>query len=455
MASLRVAVFVALVAYAEAVTLSGTVRSFTTASPDFSSSSTNQDRGLAFVNSTLSANRKPVYVAGTGASVTQAQFDGWFTTPFNSATPAQSFAINATVLTGSVYQFSATNWQPFGGSLFTFEVSTYVTFPATLPTLTFGSTCEMFVFVNNSLVYSQTGLQASMTTGTAVLPAALSGQTVPINIFFTHRTSGANPNIQIQIPTVGGCNARTSNIPVSDVYPFTVTNMVGIGTGFTVDLTGSTKLRLTTNSTPNVGACGWNSQRFRITNGLVSTFTFQISGSVGGAQGFAFVLSGPGQLGGVPDRGGAGSTLAYNIANTPSIAVEFDMFQDTFDPNSNHIQVHTRYGSLTNDANATLPPSAPFTLSSAATVTMSSGAAYDVRIEYLPLPAALGGNAVFEVYIGNTLQTRVPVTLASINSMFGGLAYVGFCGSTSSVAANTDITNWRVLQTPVSALNTV
>src|SRR5208282_5338618 len=112
-------------------------------------------------------------------------------------------------------------------------------------------------------------------------------------------------------------------------------------------------LRLTQDGqTQQAGSAWWMTQQ-SIANGFTSVFTFQITHSIGPgpADGIAFVIQNSanfGSNGQLSAIGGPGGDLGYGSVpgelNTPidnSIAIEFDTYQNPWDPNSNHVAVQS------------------------------------------------------------------------------------------------------------------
>ena len=127
-------------------------------------------------------------------------------------------------------------------------------------------------------------------------------------------------------------------------------------------------IHLTASSASNVGADAWLNAPFRFNDFFHVTFTYLVNNYQNStvnlqAEGFAFVLLDPtAQLSSTQGTGSV--NLGYNLAQSYSLAVEFDMHYDgvTYDPSPatgttptratdyacNHVEVH---GSLTSKSN--------------------------------------------------------------------------------------------------------
>jgi fibro-slime domain-containing protein len=195
------------VANAATITLTGTVRDFTPANPDFENPITGFDPGI--VAGTLGADHKPVYANPLGSTPTThgvAAFDPWFHRPLNEGVDSKTVPITLTQ-SGDVYTYSNGGFFPIDNELlgnyalghnyhFTFELHT--TFTYTGPeTFSFSGDDDVWVFINNQRVIDLGGihgpLSASVNTGSLSL---IEGEDYPLDFFFAERhTVGSNFSI--------------------------------------------------------------------------------------------------------------------------------------------------------------------------------------------------------------------------------------------------------------------
>jgi hypothetical protein len=173
-------------------------------------------------------------------------------------------------------------------------------------------------------------------------------------------------------------------------------------------------------------------------SGFSAAFEFRISspggtsdGTAAGADGLAFVV----QRAGATALGGSGEGMGYGprggtpgIAN--SLAVEFDTFQNSWDPSSNHIGIDTN-GSLTSLATANV------------------GSAFDNGTKW----------SVWVDYNGTTLEVRASTdggrpTAATISQAIdltstigGSSAYIGFTGGTGSAFGTHEVLSFAFSDT--------
>ncbi len=100
-----------------------------------------------------------------------------------------------------------------------------------------------------------------------------------------------------------------------------------------------------TDSRPWIAGSVWLKNRFSVLQDFTTTFEFNIKYgdnrqtaelSLPGADGFAFVM----QNHNYPVLGNKGEAMGYD-GITNSMAIEFDLFRNTYDPNGNHIAVQS------------------------------------------------------------------------------------------------------------------
>jgi len=237
-------------------------------------------------------------------------------------------------------------------------------------------------------------------------------------------------------------------------------------------------LRLNPAQQSQVGSAWFNTLQ-PVSEGFSTTFTFQISPPTGEgapafpADGFAFVIQNSasglkaiGQAGGAIGYGGAIPVNANFPGIDNSVAIEFDTFQNSWDPNANHVAVQS-CGTDSNSAdhiNATYGDgfSCNFGVATAP-ITLADGAVHTVIIEYNPPPpvviplavtaqacttcapppglqVTIDGIAVFESPVQIDLSGIL--NLANPTETTADSAFVGFTGATGSLMENNDILSW-------------
>ncbi len=154
-------------------------------------------------------------------------------------------------------------------------------------------------------------------------------------------------------------------------------------------------------------------------------FEVQITNVNGGGDGFVFMLHNDAEMNRA--LGGTGNNLGYS-GIAPSVAIQFDTFQNTvdFDPDNNHVGLNLD-GSNISEVTAT----PEFDLSSSSPV--------NVWIDYD------GRNNLLTVFLSLTSIKPVnPLLSTNVDlSNLGRQAFVGFSGAASSGnAANIDILKW-------------
>jgi uncharacterized repeat protein (TIGR01451 family) len=232
---------------------------------------------------------------------------------------------------------------------------------------------------------------------------------------------------------------------------------------------GSNFLQLTTSAGNQVGSA-WYSTPQTVENGFTTSFQFQFtSPSVPPADGIAFVIQNS-STGAIGFTGGNGGAIAYgdddSNANPSqgegipnSLAIEFDTFQNVWDPASNgdgsdsHVAVQScglgpntsHHGYLcggTSGSNSTI--GAPVVTST----NMADGAVHSVTIHYYaacPSPTCSPATPanIHVVLDGVDLYpSGVNVDLSSIGLAGGTNAYVGFTGATGGDFETQNILNW-------------
>jgi hypothetical protein len=218
------------------------------------------------------------------------------------------------------------------------------------------------------------------------------------------------------------------------------TSLIGIGNVAPISPAG---IRLTFPAPYQRGAV-WLAGKQPIAGGFQSTFQFQISGIGGiieqspfglqqGGDGFAFVI----QNYSIPVVGPPAGFLGYHgIPN--SLAVEFDTWWNGefgfFDPNGNHISVHTRgvrANSVSETASIGQATQIPF---------MKDGALHTARVDYTP-----GTLRVFLDDPNVPVLTIPGLDLSNLLILDNGSAWVGFTAGTGAAFEAHDILAWQMI----------
>jgi hypothetical protein len=189
------------------------------------------------------------------------------------------------------------------------------------------------------------------------------------------------------------------------------------------------------NSATSQTSAAWLPVKQSVGNGFTTQFQFQISPPAGGgpiADGFAFVIQNGPAASVALGTTGAGGYLGYEgLPN--SIAFEFDTYQDSWDPNGNHVAVQSN-GALPNTANHQTANLA--VVNSTISTNLSDGATHTAVITY----DATGGLFVF---LDGTRVLAVSILLNNLLTLdAGGNAVVGFTAATGSYSEVTQISGW-------------
>jgi hypothetical protein len=157
-----------------------------------------------------------------------------------------------------------------------------------------------------------------------------------------------------------------------------------------------------------------------------TTFQFQIDPVSGtDAEGLSFILQGSSD--GSAALGGTSYKLGYS-AIAPSLEVEFDTHQDSWDPNANHVGIMTDGDYKTHLATGT------------PAFTMAGGGVLFAWIDYDATSAEL------DVYLSQTADKPASplVMYDTALDIAGSSVFVGFTSSTSStIGSEQDILSWE------------
>jgi glucose/arabinose dehydrogenase len=157
-------------------------------------------------------------------------------------------------------------------------------------------------------------------------------------------------------------------------------------------------------------------------------FQFRLTGATSGADGFAFVI----QNGANTALGGGGGGTGYS-GITRSLAIEFDTYRGSGDPNNNHI-------SLLQNGVSTAP------LRDASTsIDLNSGQAINAWVEYSGMGDRL------DVFLSNTTTKPTSATLSyniDLPAVLGGnTAHIGFTAATGGRSNGHTIETWQLTTT--------
>ncbi|MDT3739800.1 MAG: SBBP repeat-containing protein [Candidatus Kapabacteria bacterium] len=204
-------------------------------------------------------------------------------------------------------------------------------------------------------------------------------------------------------------------------------------------------LKLTNAEIFDTGAI-WLRKKFSFKKDFVTTFEFRVTGgsngivkesSIPGADGFAFVI----QNHDYPYLGQKGGDMGYTgIPN--SLAVEYDMFQNPYDLNGNHIAVQSM-GSEPNIANHLITKSMLGRNDNIPIIQQNT--IYYSKIEYS------WESKTLSIYLGTDSVLQSPVLSVNnfdmttfLNLEDNEYAYIGFTSGTGNAYQEHQIINWVV-----------
>lgn len=183
-------------------------------------------------------------------------------------------------------------------------------------------------------------------------------------------------------------------------------------------------LRLTAGGFRQSGSA-WALPKVDLTESFESTFKAYLHHGAPGADGIALLV----QAEGPRALGGWGGGLGYRGIKR-SVAVEFDTFQNSPDPSSNHLAV-VLAGNPDNHA-AVAEPSIPL-----------YGKPFVARVEYDAVIHAL--TIYIKAYRAGEEETLALATKVDLAKEVGASsAWIGFTGATGSVLSKQDIYSWTV-----------
>jgi hypothetical protein len=230
-------------------------------------------------------------------------------------------------------------------------------------------------------------------------------------------------------------------------------------------------MRLTTTAAGQSGSVWYyggttdSPQAVPLVNGFATSFQFQISGSPGPADGFAFVIQNgsfpQNPAGGCPAQNGSSGISALETADagcggdigytglTNSVAIEFDDFKNAWDLDANHVAVES-CGASANTSNhsftgcliaRTSTPANP-----ALHTILADGNPHTVVVKYSP-PGCDGEFCAnpnnLQVSLDGSQVLAVTFDLGTLGLDANDDAFVGFVGRTGAQFANQDILSWN------------
>ena len=239
-------------------------------------------------------------------------------------------------------------------------------------------------------------------------------------------------------------------------------SVTGVGTGSTT-FTGENPvvLQLTTNSGNQTGSA-WYITPQVVQNGFTTNFQFQFTNPTNPpADGIAFVIQNS-STSAIGFTGGNGGALGYGDADSStnpstgagipkSLAIEFDVFQNAWDPAGSHVAVQScgtgantsHHNQLCNgEGSPSSNLGAPVLTSS----TLADGNVHTVTIKYSAACPSCTPVTVANLHVildgVDMYPEGVNVDLTSIGLGPGGTAYVGFTGATGADNETQSILNW-------------
>ncbi len=180
------------------ITLTTTIRDFLDTHPDFEKA-TADDRG--FVADTIDADRKPVYIGGSGTATTHgaANFDQWYRdVPGTNMTTSLDLTLNETFPGSGIYSYSNSAFFPIDGQLFgdqgrphnyhfTLELHSQFTYEPS-QNFSFIGDDDVFVFINDKRVIDLGGVHGAESSSVNLDTLGLTaGNDYNFDLFFAER----------------------------------------------------------------------------------------------------------------------------------------------------------------------------------------------------------------------------------------------------------------------------
>ncbi len=233
-----------------------------------------------------------------------------------------------------------------------------------------------------------------------------------------------------------GATSVNQTFTITDAFvisDFTTLTPVGSASGIPV----ATKSSLTMTTQTGQTSAAWYPIKQTVGNGFTTQFTFQIS-STGGqiADGFAFVI----QNAGLSALGttGMGGYLGYQ-GLTNSLAIEFDTYQNDWDPSANHMAIQSNGTGANSASHSSVSDNLPVPPVSVVTnpliTTLANGATHTVVITY-------DGMSTLTATLDGTDVVTASVSLSTLGLDPGGNAVIGFTAATGASSEKTQILSW-------------
>jgi hypothetical protein len=223
--------------------------------------------------------------------------------------------------------------------------------------------------------------------------------------------SAAEPDLLVDYPTFSGASENLDRNGSADIISSSGDDSQRI-------------LRLTAGGYKQVGSA-WATTKLDVTQSFESNFKVYLHHGAPGADGIAFLV----QAEGPRALGGWGGGLGYRFISD-SVAVEFDTFQNTPDPNSNHLAVVL--GGNPDHHSAVGAPTIPL-----------FGRPFTARVRYDAATYAL------QIYVkslraGAEEELALATTVDLAGEIGTASAWVGFTASTGLALSKQDIYSWTV-----------
>ena len=383
-----------------------------------------------------SINPAPAAVSPAASGKVYGTVDPPLTGGLSGFVPADGITASFGRTAGSevgVYTISATLSTSVAGALLTNYNIAYNT--ATF-TITPASQTIAFAALPN-LQYGAADFVLSATSNSGLTVAFAASGNCTVNVATVHLTGAGS--CAITASQAGSLDFQpaasvTQSFSIASAgftnFSFTGAQINGSGGAPVVDPATPTQIAMTTSATSQVSSA-WVPTKQGVGNGVTTEFQFQINNSNTGtfADGFAFVL----QNSSLTAIGGGGGLMGYEgIPN--SLAIEFDTYQNGWDPDNNHVAIQSN-GTGVNSSDHT--KGAKIALAPNVASRLSDGNSHTVKITYdgTTMTVFLDTNAV--------LSTTAALNLSTLLSLdAGGTAYVGFTAGTGADDERTVISNW-------------